>query len=100
MMQRHDLHIFASNPVDQAVAPEDDLTYVMHSEFGDRPPGPRESRELIRGPEDWVGEDYGHPRSVARQKETDRLEVVEGLGGPSHSSHLDIRFRASSCEIN
>jgi hypothetical protein len=96
VMNRKDVNILASNPVDKTVVAEYDLSDVFHVDFRHYSSRARKDGEPIRSPEGAVCENGSDLRSVASDEETDGIWVIESLRGPAYFSHSDIRRRASS----
>lgn len=100
MMDSQHLHLIPSDPVDEAVAPQKDLSNIGHAEFGEDSPRPGMVAESLGGLKGSIGENSGVGRCISRDEEADRLEIIERLRGPRHLSHRAIRAFASSCVIN
>lgn len=95
-MDRHDLDLFASDPVDDAVVSENDLPDSVTLQFWNNPPHARVLDQAVCGVEGATSKYRRNVRCVASNEEADRLKVIESLERPSYLSHFAIRWRASS----
>ena len=96
MVHRQEVDIVVSNPIDNTVAADYDLSDVPDSQFRNDSARTWKGRQEICGAEDAVGERRRQLRRIPSNEKTDRFEVIGRLGRPSYLSHFAIRCRTSS----
>ena len=81
-MHRQKVDLVLSNPIDDAVAADYDLSDVLDSQFRNGPPRAWIARQSVCGAEDSVGEHRRQLRRVPSNEQTDRLEIIGRLRRP------------------
>ena len=96
VVHRQKVDLVFSNPIDDAVAADYDLSDVLDSQFRNGPPRAWLARQSVCGAEDSVGERRRQWRRVPSNEQTGRLEIIGRLRRPPYLSHFAIRSRTSS----
>ena len=81
MVQGQKVDLVLSNPIDDAIAADNDLSNVLDSQFRNGPPREWTARQPLRGAEDPVGERRRQLRRVPSNEQADRLEIIGRLIG-------------------
>ncbi len=89
------MNLILSNPVDNAIAANHDLSDVLDSQFGNNPPEAWVACQSVCGEEYPVGEYCRQRWSVAGNEKTDRLEII----GPPAASTLLEPFRHTLADL-
>ncbi len=96
VMDCDDLDLIFSNPVNEAIVAENDLSDMLNVQLWHDSSRAWVVWEAIGGAERAIGEHSRNLRCIASDEEADRVKVIESLWRPPYLSQFAIRWRASS----